>query len=81
VARPLTARQVAALADNVRSMIEQIDTPNLDASNSMRHWIEGRLLHSEVVRAKHVSRFSATPLNLKASQGLIPGAMSVQIAG
>ena len=55
--RPLTGSEVAALAADLRAMLERIEAGELDATAAMRHRIEGALAVLEVVQGR-AARFA-----------------------
>ena len=49
---PLTRPEVAALAADLRTMLDRIEAGDLDASVSMRHRIEGAIAVLDVVQGR-----------------------------
>jgi transcription elongation GreA/GreB family factor len=58
MSRSLNRSEVAALAADLRAMMDRIEAGDLDATAAMRHRIEGALAVLEVVQGRAV-RFEA----------------------
>lgn len=56
MSRPLTHSEVAALAMDLRAMLERIEAGELDATAAMRHRIEGAIAVLDVIQGR-VARF------------------------
>lgn len=60
MSRPLTRAEVAALAADLRAILERIEAGDLDATTAMRYRLEGAIAVLDVIQGR-IAQFQLPP--------------------